>query len=216
MLFRSLKHHATISFSSVDRKEESNQLTVGICHYPIAYRNEIITKDTALDDGKCTQDELDRFALRRGRIILTKDSESRDDIGIPAYVAEDIPNAVCGYHLAFVDVMDELIVPEFLFRFLQADKVMGYYAANSYGVTRYGLGKPVIENLLVAIPPVEEQRAIVAHIRQSTMTIDKVKVEVNRVLEQLSVYRQSIISEAVTGKIDLREWEPATQQVIRS
>ena len=32
-------------------------------------------------------------------------------------------------------------------------------------------------------------------------------------IEKLKEYRQSIISEAVTGKVDVREWQPNKQQV---
>lgn len=203
-----LKRYADVSFSSVDRKDVEGGEKVGICHYPIAYRNEFISKETVLDEGSCSISELDRFSLRQGRIILTKDSESADDIGIPAYVSEDIPKAVCGYHLALVDTTSGKILPEFLFRFMQSDRVMGYYAANTNGVTRYGLGKPTIENLNIVIPSLADQKRLAEEIWNKTRTIDEIKVRVNSTIERLGAYRSSLISEAVTGKIDLREWVP--------
>lgn len=68
----------------------------------------------------------------------------------------------------------------------------------------------------IYLPPVQEQEEIVDHLLKETQVIEAAKQKITAQQALLAAYRQSIISEAVTGKIDLREWEPATQQVIRS
>jgi len=50
-------------------------------------------------EATTTEAKANRFRLREGDILITKDSESKDDIGIPAYVPADFDDVVCGYHL---------------------------------------------------------------------------------------------------------------------
>jgi hypothetical protein len=49
--------------------------------------------------GVTTAAEIARLTLKSGDVILTKDSETPDDIGVPAWVPEDLPGVVCAYHL---------------------------------------------------------------------------------------------------------------------
>src|ERR1035437_4202870 len=71
-----LKFLADIKFSSVDRHEYKDEIPVSVCHYPQAYKNEKINSETHLSLGTCNQNELDSFALKKGQVIITKDSES--------------------------------------------------------------------------------------------------------------------------------------------
>jgi type I restriction enzyme S subunit len=205
---KKLKHIADISFSSVDRHEYNEELKVSICHYPDAYRNDKINKETTLSSGTCTSLEYEKYQLKKGQVIITKDSESANDIGVPTYVEETLENAVCGYHLAILEPQSNKINGEFLFRFIQTSNVAIYFENNSNGVTRFGLGKPKIENLFVMLPSIEEQSTIIEYINYQSELIDKSVSTIKLVIEKLQTYRQSLISEAVTGKIDVRDWQP--------
>lgn len=55
------------------------------------------------------------------------------------------------------------------------------------------------------LPPLAEQRAIVAYLDQETSQIDTLVATIRTQIERLRVYRQALISAAVTGKIDVRE-----------
>ena len=48
-----------------------------------------------------TPDEIERFRLERGDVLITKDSETWDDIGVPALVSDSAPDLISGFHLAF-------------------------------------------------------------------------------------------------------------------
>lgn len=202
-----LKYNATISFSSVDRHEYKEEMNVSICHYPDAYKNDKINSQTILSTGTCTELEFEKFQLKKNQVIITKDSESANDIGVPTYVEETLENAVCGYHLAILEPQSNRIHGEFLFRFIQTSNVAIYFENNSNGVTRFGLGKPKIENLFVVIPSIEEQLLIAKFINNQLELIENSISKIKSVIEKLQNYRQSLISEAVTGKIDVRDWQ---------
>lgn len=193
-----LKFLADTKFSSVDRHELEEEIQVAICHYPQAYKNEKINTETSLSLGTCSQSEVDNFSLKKGQVIITKDSETADDIGIPTYVEEDIPNSVCGYHLAILQSAHKQFNTEFLFRYLQSNHVNYYFENNSNGVTRFGLGKPTIENLAVPLPSIEEQCQIAFYLNNQTSIIDQLINKKQKLIELLKERRQAIISEAVT------------------
>lgn len=97
-----LKHVADIRVSSVDKKSTDGDLPVRLCNYTDVYFNERITGSINFMEATATPSQIAAFGLRRGDVVLTKDSETPDDIGVSAVVAEDLPDLVCGYHLAIV------------------------------------------------------------------------------------------------------------------
>jgi type I restriction enzyme S subunit len=61
--------------------------------------------------------------------------------------------------------------------------------------------------LSIPLPPINEQVAIVNFINEKTAIVDSLLIKNKELIEKLQTYRQSLISEAVTGKIDVREWQ---------
>ena len=197
-----LKHVAKILPSNVDKHIYPNEIQVRLCNYTDVYYNDYITVDTVLKKGSCKESEFAKFALRKGDVIITKDSETPDDIGVPTYVKDDLDSVVCGYHLTMIRPLT--CRGEYIFRFIQSDRTRRYFELESNGITRYGLGKPSIENLRLPIPPDPEQCQIANFLDRKTKQIDELIAAEQRKIELLKEYRQSLISEAVTGKIDVR------------
>ena len=77
-----------------------NEIPVRLCNYTDVYHNEFITLHLDFMQASATVDEIAKFGLCVDDVIITKDSESWDDIGVPALVRETAPDLVCGYHLA--------------------------------------------------------------------------------------------------------------------
>ncbi len=197
-----LKYVAKILPSNVDKHIYPDEIQIRLCNYTDVYYNDYITVDTVLEKGSCKESEFAKFVLRKGDVIITKDSETPDDIGVPTYVKDDLDDVVCGYHLTMIKSF--ACRGEFIFRFIQSDRTRRYFELESNGITRYGLGKPSIENLFLPIPPDSEQRQIAGFLNNKTQQIDELIAAEQRKIERLKEYRQSLISEAVTGKIDVR------------
>ena len=197
-----LKYVAEILPSNVDKHIYPDEVQVRLCNYTDVYYNDYITVDTVLKKGSCKESEFAKFVLRKGDVIITKDSETPDDIGVPTFVRDDLDNVVCGYHLTMI--RPYVCRAEFIFRFIQSDRTRRYFELNSNGITRYGLGKSSIENLLLPIPTDSEQAQIADFLDRKTKQIDELIAAEHRKIELLKEYRQSLISEAVTGKIDVR------------
>jgi type I restriction enzyme S subunit len=63
-----------------------------------------------------------------------------------------------------------------------------------------------LSNVPVIIPPLSEQQEIAAYLDEKTAKIDKLIGELNAQLTELADYKQAVISEAVTGKVDVRNY----------
>ena len=76
---------------------------------------------------------------------------------------------------------------------------------NQTGGNREGLSSDNIKNFKFVLPPLQEQQQIVDYINKKTSKIDKlVDIESKRII-LLKEYRQSLISDVVTGKVDVRD-----------
>lgn len=72
--------------------------------------------------------------------------------------------------------------------------------------TQLNLNSETVEDIYVAIPPESEEKAILGYIQTETTRIDNLISKQKSLIEKLKEYRASIISHAVTGKIDVREF----------
>src|SRR5437016_5572807 len=77
---------AELRVSSVDKKLESGERPVSLCNYIDVYNNDYITADMGFMRATATSSEIGRFGLAVGDVIITKDSETPDEIGVPAAV----------------------------------------------------------------------------------------------------------------------------------
>ena len=93
---------ADIRVSNVDKKIYPNKSLVKLCNYMDAYSNDYITSKISFSIGSADENEIKRFGLQINDVIITKDSETPDDIAVSAVVVEEIENLICGYHLAIL------------------------------------------------------------------------------------------------------------------
>jgi len=109
---RRLKTVSHIQASSIDRKTRENETTVRFLGTDTVYETERITKNTSLESASATDADIQRFALRRGDVIVTKDSVVPTRIAIPAIVTENLSDiSVCGYHMVLLRPIQDLLIP---------------------------------------------------------------------------------------------------------
>ncbi|NJL06567.1 MAG: hypothetical protein HC911_17025, partial [Chloroflexaceae bacterium] len=197
-----LKYHAGITFSNVDKHSIEGELSIYLCNYVDVYKNDFINASIEFMQATASADEIARFALRRGDVIITKDSESWQDIAIPAYVEADLDGVLCGYHLALIRRNSNRLDGRYLFRALQSNVINYQFATAATGITRYGLGKNAIDNGLIPLPPLPEQQAIAAYLDAATARIDALVAHKQQLIALLHERRTALISHAVTRGLD--------------
>ena len=196
-----LKTIAKVQLSNVDKKTVTGQVPVTLCNYVDVYYNDKITDGIDFMLATATEDQAERFSLRRGDVLITKDSEDAMDIAVPAVIAEDLPGVVCGYHLAQIRP-NAVSDGSYLARAFVAAGVRDQFSVAANGITRFGLTSRAICDSVFPLPPLSEQRAIAAFLDRETGRIDALIEKKQRLVELLQEKRTSLISRAVTKGLD--------------
>ena len=200
---KKLKYISQILSSNVDKKSYDNEEKVLLCNYVDVYKNEYITNKIDFMKATATESEIKKFSLRLGDIQITKDSESPDDIGIPAYVNEKLENVLCGYHLSILRNNQYEVYSKYLFRFFELVSVRNYFETMAKGVTRYALSLDAFKNLFVPVSDLKEQKQISIYLDEKCKTFDNTIEKTKQSIIKIKSAKESLISEAVTGKIEV-------------
>ena len=196
-----LRHLAPFANSGVDKKSYEHQQPVKLCNYTDVYYNEFITNALPFMDATASDEEVARFTLRKGDVLMTKDSEDPADIGIPALVSDDMPGVVCGYHLTVIRPLSTTL-GAYIHRSIQSHPTKAHFFVESPGITRYGLSQDAIGDIAVCLPHSTEQTAIAAALDRETARIDALIAKKTRFIELLKEKRQALITHAVTKGLD--------------
>ena len=195
-----LKYIAEARPSNIDKKSKEGETEVFLCNYLDVYNNDFITAELPFMRSTASFTQIEKFSLREGDVIATKDSESPDDIGIAALVKQDLGNVVCGYHLTHIK--PRTISGGYLFRQFQSDYVRSTFEVLANGITRYALGVDDFNSLKVIVPLSTEQTAIAAYLDRKTAEIDELIESKRRLLELYEEEKTAIINQAVTRGIN--------------
>ena len=174
----SLGDLATIKASNVDKKIKEGQRDVLLCNYMDVFKNPVVSSSLEFMKSTASEKEISEFSLSRGDVLLTKDSEVPEEIGIPSVVTDDISDLVCGYHLYMLRADYSRINPEYLCWTLRSNSARQYFYQMANGSTRFGLNLKHVEECPVALPPLPEQKKIA----EILSGIDKM---INKILEAI-------------------------------
>ena len=187
--------------SNVDKHIKEGEEAVRLCNYVDVYNNDYINEQINFMRVTATAEEIERFRLKEGDVLITKDSETWNDIGVPALVTETASDLISGYHLALLSPHANELAGGYLLRALQSKTLTYQFHVEAKGVTRYGLSQDSIKSVWLPIPPFPEQAAIAEYLNKATAEIDEAIDKKQRLIELLKELKPVTIAEAVTGKI---------------
>lgn len=221
---------ADIRFSNVDKKTTPGEPSVRLCNYMDVYGNDYITADLPFMVATASPNEITRFEINLGDVMITKDSETPDDIGIAAVVTEEIADLVCGYHLALLKPDESRINPAYLAKQLGTPAVVNYFARRASGSTRYGLSSATIASTPIPLAPLPQQRRIAEILGTVDEVIEQTEALIAKQQQVKAGLMHDLFTRGVTATGQLRpppaeaphlyhpsplgpipkEWEPTT------
>lgn len=98
------------------------------------------------------------------------------------------------------------MLPEYLYLFMLSPIFIDVVNSSTYGAKMPRASWDFIGNLKVPLPNIKEQEEIVEYLIKLTNNMDDLISDISTQIQKLKEYRQSLISEAVTGKIDVRDY----------
>ena len=200
---RNLQEHAKVIVSPVDKKSNPEEQNVLLCNYMDAYSNERITADIDFMQATASAREIAKYSLNKGDVLITKDSETPDDIAIPAYVSESLDNVLCGYHLAILRSDKTALDGAFLAYCLASHSCRCHFSSRASGATRFGLTVKSICEAPVLLPPLPEQKKIAAILSSVDETIQATR----DTIEQTKKVKQGLMQELLTRGIGHRRFK---------
>jgi len=179
----------------------------GSGHPFISYRDVYYNDTLVIPDGLCLSSEKDWhiYSVLEGDVFFTRTSESNDDIGISSVCFKTIDKCCFSGFLIRLRPHKNLILKEFSRYYFRSKTFTNMLSGKMNIVTRASLSQRILKNENILIPPLEEQKRIADYLDQKTQQIDTVVEKEVRRISLLKEYRQSLISSAVTGKINITE-----------
>lgn len=193
-----LSQVADVRFSNVDKHTLDDESPIRLCNYVDVYKNEKITRDIAFMDASADPSERSRFQIQPGDVLATKDSETADDIAIPALVTESLPDVLCGYHLAMIRPRSMRVRGDFLFWLHASKQFRGQYEREAVGVTRFGLSQYSFIAAEIPLPPADEQERIAANLDARCRAIDTAIAAKRNQIDALAGVFRATLQRAVT------------------
>ncbi|MCK4502419.1 MAG: restriction endonuclease subunit S, partial [Desulfuromonadales bacterium] len=160
------------------------------------YYNSRITKKLNFMQATATEREILKFTLKKGDVVITKDSETPGDIAVPAYVSENLGGVVCGYHLAILRPLEGRVDGEYLSYLLSLPKTRYYFFTLATGATRFGLSVGGIGKAHFKLPAIDEQQKIASVLSAADREIEVLQQE----LDNLKQQKRALMQQLLTGK----------------
>lgn len=184
--------------SHVDKHIRADELKILLCNYMDVYTNRYLTQDISYSIGSVNSSEYFRFSLQPQDVIITKDSETPDDIAVPSILIEKVEDLICGYHLCILRSKDlNKLNGEFIMLQLQHHKINRQFANRANGTTRYGLTIDAIEESYLLMPSdLNEQLATVKRLRTIEMNLQSEQ----SYLEKMQQIKKGLMEDLLSGK----------------
>jgi len=147
--------------------------------------------------------EAPEIHLRKNDVLMTKDGT----IGKLLYIDELPDRASLNSHLLVLRNENNSFIQKYLYYQLQGKPFKIYIDLYKTGTTFFGITQEIVGRYKMYLPPLDMQFKIVEFLDAKLLEIDSIIDNISSQIQKLKEAKQSLISETVTGKIDLRDWE---------
>ena len=150
-----------------------------------------------------------QYSLKKGDLLISR-ANTRDLVGKAAMVEEDDAMLLlCDklYRLRFSFQTE----PHFIRDYILSDAGRNQIELDATGASAsmVNIGQDCIKEMPIAFPPLSEQQEITRTMRKHAVDFESLLEKSEKQIELMQERRTALISVAVTGKIDVRDWEPA-------
>ncbi len=168
-------------------------------------------KDARRVDEESFRRQISRLKPKPMDIVYSREGER---FGMAALVP--IGCEVCiSQRMMLFRALSGIVKSDFLMWQLNASIVYRQAEQDVIGATSPHVNVETIRNFWLAVPPIQEQRAIADVISSGTEHTDCTSERISKGIEALREYRTALISAAVTGKIDVRNSRDPHESVLR-
>lgn len=125
-------------------------------------------------------------------------------LGSVAVVPADLEPAYVSQHVALTRLRGQSLDAKWVGNVALSSIGQTWFQMQSYGGTKIQLSLDDVRDLPITVPPLHEQRRILAHIETQIAQMEALTADAERAIALLQERRTALISAAVTGKMDVR------------
>lgn len=145
---------------------------------------------------------LSRHRIREGDLLIAGLGDSRNHVG-RACVAPDLGRAIVKADCYCAEVDNAKADPTFLAMFLSSPAGAHQVALAARGTTRSRINLDIAKEIVVPMPPVDDQVAIVRETNECRRSAANATDRLTRQIGLLEEHRQALITAAVTGELEI-------------
>ena len=144
------------------------------------------------------REQMSQFFVQKGDIIFP----IVGSLGRAMLITEDMPDGIINQRLAKFRIKEDIIDMDFfLWFFARSSFYNQFIEVNCRGSFILNLTKTIVYDMPIVLPEnIEKQREIAEFLNRKCSTIDSLIIEKEALLENLELYKRSLIYETVTGK----------------
>ena len=146
----------------------------------------------------------DTQTVNYGDVIIISTSETLEDLGHSVFYNRNDVGLLGGEQIVLKPIINK-IKPKFLYYSTRV--FFNELRKNATGVKVLRFNTNDLKKIQTLIPSIYEQEIIVQQIESKISKTEKIIISTQASIQKLQDYRQSLISEVVTGKIDVRDWQ---------
>ena len=139
---------------------------------------------------------LERFLVKKEDILIAR----AGSIGLSVIIEENPSNVIFGSYLIKIKPNPKFIIPRYLHYFLQSSYYWNKIKQNSAGSTLQNINIPIIANLKIPLPPLEEQKEIAKRLKAIDDQIENLRKQ----KEHLQKVKKKFMNLLLTGKLRVK------------
>jgi len=202
-----LRWYATIQGGIAKGKDYEGRETVSLPYLRVANVQNGFVDLTEVKEISVLESEVERYSLRSGDVLMNEGGDN-DKLGRGTVWQGQIEPCLHQNHV-FAIRPNDLLSAEWLTAFTQCDQARSYFFLNSKQSTNLAsISASNVMSLALPIPSVAEQKEILSVLNEGRVAHEELVNLATSIVEFLQERRSALISAAVTGKIDVRGWQP--------
>jgi type I restriction enzyme S subunit len=151
--------------------------------------------------------EGERAIVKQGDILVCMTGARTGNVAV---VREALSEAYINQHLSIVRPINSKVDSCFLGYALKSEVSFSQFLMSQYGGTKQGLGLEDVKDTFFVYPPLPEQEKIVGFLDTRNLKTNHAIRKLELQIEKLQEYRRSLITAAVTGKLEIHNLNQET------
>ncbi|MHA7809675.1 MAG: restriction endonuclease subunit S domain-containing protein [Marinobacter adhaerens] len=179
--------------------------------YRVFGQQQVISDDFTLGDYYIPEEkyeEMQRYTVYPGDILITV----MGTVGKVSVVPDNVEPGIINPRLVRYRFNPRLVAPGYVKALLLSLPFQGRLKEAAQGSTMDGLNMGILGDLPILVPTIEVQEEIARAVEVHKSRFDSALASSQELIQLLKERRSALISAAVTGKIDVRNWQPPADE----